>query len=234
MTEVKLGKFEKALETSEKALLLDSSDGKALYRKALALDGCGLFSEARQLLLSLKRDPLHAKEAKALLQLVEVRYEKQNNKQLFARRMFGNGAFSDDRPEPVLQVDEPISKTTNKTSAHPIVPLAKRVLTRTKCEELLADLHTAYIDPDFQKAIQCELKQASYDEIPFLLRLKPLAFEVQKPILKKFGFESSAAGVSKMTFAIREHTADDRLLKETSLVVLQTLHGGDQGFTLVA
>ena len=85
-----------------------------------------------------------------------------------------------------------------------------------------------------QERVRKCARDSGYERSVFLMRLKDVAFEVQKPVLEKWGFEGNEHGVREMTAAIREHAGKNgkdmpEWLKEKQDRCLELLYGGKEG-----
>merc|ERR1711976_878652 len=111
-------------------------------------------------------------------------------------------------------------------------PLERNVqLTAALAGELMDELSEAYDQGWYQERVQKCARDSSFDKSVFLMRLKDIAFEAQKPVLVKWGFDGSAQGVREMTAAIQEHTGErmPTWLGEKRERCLELLYGGREG-----
>mmetsp|Transcript_23616 Transcript_23616/g.53976 ORF Transcript_23616/g.53976 Transcript_23616/m.53976 type:complete len:118 (-) Transcript_23616:19-372(-) len=101
-------------------------------------------------------------------------------------------------------------------------------ITRDSAWDLLSDLEGAYTDPWFVQRVDKLVIDVAFDTRHFLQHLGPVALEVQKPILEKWGFEPSAEGLLEMRAALRDHTqgpVKDQRLQDRAEAVHRALHG---------
>ncbi|CAJ1377643.1 unnamed protein product [Effrenium voratum] len=96
-------------------------------------------------------------------------------------------------------------------------PLERKIhLTAALAGDLMDELAAAYGQKWFQERVRKCARDSGYERSVFLMRLKDVAFEVQKPVLEKWGFEGNEHGVREMTAAIRAH-ADKACVVSTSI-----------------
>lgn len=102
-------------------------------------------------------------------------------------------------------------------------------ITAAQTEELLGELMTAYSDPNFQKKVHADAKAVMYEYQPFVRRLKKTAFEVQEPILRKWGFDESEEGLGEMMLCLSDHTLRNERLRKLAEETTVHLFGGEDG-----
>merc|ERR1712118_437497 len=101
-------------------------------------------------------------------------------------------------------------------------------LTKEGAEELLEALLWAHGDSDFQQKVKKFTYDVHGDKVAFLVTLKKVAFEVQGPLLEKWGFEASLKGVAEMQMALQDHTRGKNAepeLRQLAEEVMRTLYG---------
>jgi len=251
---LKLERFQTALEAAESALQLDEEDHKAWYRKVLAYKGLGKFTEAEESISRLediaqwcpdKRQILNDCEAeRKRIHAARVKH-KQGTREMLGKA-FEAGIFSLDRDseeaEPVIpesvrteraEIDD--EKERRKKAMADQKPLERQIhLTAALAGDLMDELADGYSQSWFQERVRKCARDSGYERSVFLMRLKGIAFEVQKPVLVKWGFEGNEQGVREMTAAIREHAGKNgqempAWLKEKQDRCLQLLYGGKEG-----
>merc|ERR1712129_123157 len=137
-------------------------------------------------------------------------------------------------PSPQQSLQTTAEQPKQKASTAEANPLADRQihLTAKLAGELMDALARAYGQKWFQDRVCKCSRDSGYERSVFLLRLRDLAFEVQKPVLENWGFEGSVQGLREMTAAIRDHAADGRemptWLKEKQDACLKLLYGGER------
>lgn len=102
-------------------------------------------------------------------------------------------------------------------------------LTKKQASSLLDELYAAYGEHDFQKKVHFAAKQTQFEMQPFLKALRRVAFEVQRPILEKWGFDPTEEGLKEMEWCLGDHTYDDEELAKRSQEALVLLYGGENG-----
>mmetsp|Transcript_53937 Transcript_53937/g.167164 ORF Transcript_53937/g.167164 Transcript_53937/m.167164 type:complete len:494 (+) Transcript_53937:83-1564(+) len=255
---IKLELFQTALEASEAALKIDTEDHKAWYRKVQSLKGLGKFKEAEESLAKLedvaqwcpdrRRILRDCESERKSIKVAHAKY-KVNTKEMLGKA-FEAGIFSLDREKeleeatkqlegPPAQDERPqIEEQTQKKKAveapKPAEPPLQRnvQLTAALAGDLMDELAEAYAQKWFQERVRKCARDSGFERSVFLLRLKDVAFEVQKPVLKKWGFEGNEQGVREMTAAIRDHAANGEMpmwLKKKQDKCLELLYGGKEG-----
>lgn len=104
-----------------------------------------------------------------------------------------------------------------------------RTLTRAQAKQLLEDLLAAYSEEGFQRKVHADAKAVTFEQQPFLRRLKKTAFVVQEPILSKWGFDESEEGLQEMMVCLRNHTLKIPELRELADQTTKMLYGGEDG-----
>jgi len=116
-------------------------------------------------------------------------------------------------------------------------PIERRIqLTAKLAGELLDQLAEAYSQKWFQERVRKCARDSGFERSVFLMRLKDVAFKVQKPVLERWGFEGTEQGVREMTASIRDHAASaanggelPTELREKQDRCLRLLYGGEEG-----
>lgn len=247
---LKLDLFQTALEAADGALKIDAEDHKAWYRKVQAEKGLGHFDEAEASLTRLDEVAQFCPDRRSILQDCEAERQriraarakhKQGTKDMVGKA-FENGLFSADRDK---QVDDDTEtrrrallseseKEAPKAVAPPKALERSIQLTEALAGELIDELTKSYGQKWYQERVQKCARDSGFERMVFLRRLKNIAFEVQKPILEKWGFEGSEQGVREMTVAIRDHAGKDGKsmpegLKKKQDACLRVLYGGEEG-----
>lgn len=250
---LKLDLFQTALEAADAALRIDAEDHKAWYRKVQAEKGLGHFDDAEASLARLedvaqwcpdKRQILQDCEAeRKRLQLARMKH-KQGTKEMLGKA-FEAGVFSTDREKAELEEVERHQKEQEarekeqaeekaKRPIAPPKPLVREItLTAALAGDLLDDLAESYEQRWFQERVRKCARDSNFDRMLFLRRLKDIGFEVQKPILEKWGFPADDHGVREMTASIRDHAGKDgksmpSWLKDKQDRCLELLYGGTE------
>jgi hypothetical protein len=104
-----------------------------------------------------------------------------------------------------------------------------RTITQKQAEQLLDDLMQAYSAASFQKQVHADAKAVMYEYSPFIKRLKKTAFEVQEPLLQKWGFDPSEEGLHEMLVCLSDHTMRNSNLRKVADECTKMLHGGEDG-----
>jgi len=256
---LKLELFQTALEASEGALALDEEDHKAWYRKVQALKGLGKFTEAETALQKLedvaqwcpdRRQILRDCEAERKRIRLAAQKHRQGTKDMLGKA-FQAGIFSGDREkeledatkqaEALPQQEEIDAIVDANMPKEPGQKLERNIkLTGALAGELIDELSEAYSARWFQERVRKCARDSGYERTIFLLRLKDIAYEVQKPVLEKWGFEGSHHGVREMQAAIRETVGTEPgqempvWLKEKQDRCRELLYGSKEGGMLEA
>lgn len=251
---LKLELWQTALEAAEAALAIDGEDHKAWYKKVLAQKGLGKFNEAEESLTRLEDIAKWCPDKREILRDCEaerkrIRAARAKHK-LGTREMLGKafeaGVFSLDRESEPAELDRnpegkevaaelEAEKERRRKALADQKPLERSVqLTAALAGDLIDELAEGYGQGWFQDRVRKCARDSGFERTVFLMRLKAIAFEVQKPILEKWGFEGSAHGVREMTVAIREHAGRDgqempAWLKAKQDRCLELLYGGKEG-----
>lgn len=104
-------------------------------------------------------------------------------------------------------------------------------LTAALAGDLMDQLAEAYSQRWFQEKVRKCARDSGYERSVFLLRLRDIAFEVQKPVLENWGFDGNEQGLREMTAAIRDHAAGKEMppwLKDKQDNCLRLLYGGKE------
>ncbi|CAE7257381.1 pph-5 [Symbiodinium natans] len=249
---LKLELFQTALDASEAALGIDAEDHKAWYRKVQAEKGLGRFKEAEESLAKLEDVAQWCPDRRRILRDCEAerkrikvaRVKHRQSTQEMLGKAFEAGVFSIDRDreleEAAKKLEEPPSQMQVSTEPRPkgleaARPLERNIhLTAALAGDLMDELAAAYGQKWFQERVRKCARDSGFERSVFLMRLKDVAFEVQKPVLEKWGFEGNEHGVREMTAAIREHAGRSgkdmpQWLKEKQDRCLELLYGGPEG-----
>lgn len=120
--------------------------------------------------------------------------------------------------------------TPNKPSLAGLTGMQRtRTITRAQAEQLLEELLASYSDASFQRLVHADAKAVIFEHQPFLRRLKKTAFQVQQPILSKWGFDESEEGLQEMMVCLSEHTFRDDRLRKLADATTKMLYGGEDG-----
>lgn len=251
---LKLELFKTALDASTAALTLDPEDHKAWYRKVQAQKGLGMFKEAEESLAKLEDVAQWCPDRRRILQDCEAERKrikvaivkhKEGTKQMLGKA-FEAGVFSIDRDkeleEATKQLQQPppsqapqLDTERPRKAVEAPRPLERNIhLTAALAGDLMDELAQAYSQRWFQERVRKCARDSGFERSVFLMRLKDVAFEVQKPVLEKWGFEGNEHGVREMTAAIREHAGRSgkdmpEWLKKKQDRCLELLYGGKEG-----
>eukprot|EP00747_Dinoflagellata_sp_TGD_P112298 gnl/TRDRNA2_/TRDRNA2_171437_c0_seq11.p1 gnl/TRDRNA2_/TRDRNA2_171437_c0~~gnl/TRDRNA2_/TRDRNA2_171437_c0_seq11.p1 ORF type:complete len:371 (+),score=106.66 gnl/TRDRNA2_/TRDRNA2_171437_c0_seq11:945-2057(+) len=251
---LKLEKFATALDAAEAALEMEAEDHKAWYRKVQALKGLGRFKEAEEALARLEEVAEWCPDRLQILRDCEAErkrlsYQTEKHKQgtqKMLRKAFQSGVFSNDRVDEIkgeeeqqeqIQQEEGIAPPPRLPEAPSSQRAQNRPLERTVrltaalAGDLLDELAVGYSDAGYQARVHKCARDSGYEKAVFLMRLKRVAFEVQKPIIEKWGFEGSEHGLREMTVAVREASSPvlPEWLKKKQDSCLEKLYGGPEG-----
>lgn len=242
---LKLELFQTAIEAADAALEIDAEDHKAWYRKVLALKGLGKFSEAEDALNKLEEVAHWCPERRSILRDCEaerkrIRWAAAKNKvgtQEMLSKAFQAGIFSGDREKELEEAKGlPKAPAQPLKKLEPARPLERRIhLTAALAGDLVDELTEAYGTRQFQERVQKCARDSGYERNLFMTRLKDIAFEVQRPIIMKWGFEASHHGVREMQAAIRDHVGRKEgeemplWLKAKQDRCIELLYGGKEG-----
>lgn len=249
---LKLELFQTAVEAADAALAIDPEDHKAWYRKVQAEKGLGKFKEAEEALSKLEDVAQWCPDRRRILRDCEaermrIKCARVKNKvttQEMLGKAFEAGVFSIDRDreleEATKQLEAPLqSREVDSDKPRKAVeaprPLERNIhLTAALAGDLMDELAEAYGQKTFQERVRKCARDSGYERSVFLMRLKDVAFEVQKPVLEKWGFEGNEHGVREMTAAIRDHAGKNgkempQWLKEKQERCLELLYGGKEG-----
>jgi len=240
---LKLELFQTALSAADSALELDAEDHKALYRKVLAQKGLGKFKEAEETLQRLEDVAQWRQDRRTILRdceaerkrIKQARTKHINGTKEMLGKAFEAGVFSGDREDEIENAAQPRSEQQAldepRKPIEPLKPLERNIhLTIAHAGDLIDELTEGYKQRWYQERVRKCARDSGYERSVFLTRLKDVAFEVQKPILVKWGFEGNDDGVREMTAAIRVHTKDmPDWLKEKQNKCLEQLYGGKDG-----
>jgi len=132
--------------------------------------------------------------------------------------------------KPAFEPREPLLPTPNTPPLSQSRALQRsRTVTAAQAEQLLGELLEAYSSESFQRKVHTHAKDAVFEYVPFLKRLKPTAFEVQESVLTKWGFDPTEEGLHEMFLCLHDHTMRNRRLKELAEESTKMLLGGEDG-----
>jgi len=136
-------------------------------------------------------------------------------------------------PAPALWWVKALQPSSSRTSLKPAEkPVERKIqLTAALAGDLIDELAEEYAKKSFQEKVRKCARDSGFERSVFLLRLKDIAFVVQRPILKKWGFEGNEQGVREMTEAIRDHALNGEMppwLKAKQDKCLELLYGGKE------
>jgi len=250
--------FQTALEAADAALAIDEEDHKAWYRKVQAQKGLGNFKGAEESLARLEDVAQWCPDRRRILRdcdterrrLKIARAKHRSSTQEMLGRAFEAGVFSLDRERELEEASKAlegpparsapkIEQGPAKPAPQPIKapeeprPLERKItLTARLAGDLMDELAEAYAQKWFQARVRKCARDSGFERSVFLMRLKDVAFRVQKPVLEKWGFEGTEQGVREMTAAIRDHAANGDMpewLKAKQDRCLELLYGGKEG-----
>eukprot|EP00812_Abedinium_dasypus_P009967 NODE_3618_length_763_cov_327.135593.p1 GENE.NODE_3618_length_763_cov_327.135593~~NODE_3618_length_763_cov_327.135593.p1 ORF type:complete len:188 (+),score=68.68 NODE_3618_length_763_cov_327.135593:3-566(+) len=101
------------------------------------------------------------------------------------------------------------------------------VLTEERAAPILRDLKAGYEDPAWAKRSRELARQCHFEHRSFLINLRSLAFEVQKPILLDHGFEASQKGLRRLEVSLLQLVKKSADLDQQLQSVRRALLGGD-------
>lgn len=253
---LRLERWQTALDAADGALGIDAEDHKALFRKSQALKGLGKFKEAEESLQRLEEVAQWNPDRSQILkdcdaerkrvQIASAKHRESTRGML--GRAFEAGVFSGEREEEAARLADSALQAARSEAAKladdvPIKTEAPRKLERdvqltvALAGDLMDELTEAYGQRWFQERVQKCARDSGFQKEVFLPRLRGVAFDVQKPILEKWGFEGSVHGVREMTMAIREcarnpstgRQAMPDWLQQKQDRCLELLYGGREG-----
>mmetsp|Transcript_75997 Transcript_75997/g.220732 ORF Transcript_75997/g.220732 Transcript_75997/m.220732 type:complete len:522 (-) Transcript_75997:78-1643(-) len=254
---LRLELFQTALEAADAALAIDCEDHKAWYRKLQAEKGLGKFKEAEASLARLEDVAQWCPDRQRImhdcdlerkrLKIAKARHKADTQEML--GKAFDAGVFSLDRERELEEASKALEapqqrmapkiddRTAKKLAAPKAMeepkPLERNIrLTAALAGDLMDELAEAYAQKWFQARVRKCARDSGFERSVFLMRLKDVAFEVQKPVLEKWGFEGTEQGVREMTAAIRDHAGDGHDLPEWLKAkqdrCLELLYGGKE------
>jgi len=139
--------------------------------------------------------------------------------------------MEDDAPSMRLPFHE--SEQVPQAVEAPRVSECNVELTEAQAGDLIDELTSAYGQSWFQERVRKCARDSGFERSVFLRRLRGVAFEVQRPVLERWGFEGSENGLRDMTAAIRVHMgrdgkANSEALRKKQAVCLELLYGGKE------
>merc|ERR1719171_3457636 len=241
---LKLEQFSVALEAACDALKIDEEDHKAWYRKVQALKGMGKFDDAEEALDKLEDVAQWCPDRIRILRDCEaerkrIKYERLKHKKDtkdMLHKAWNKGVFSNSREDELAPpegiADAAPQQIEEQKPREPVRPIERTIkLTPALTGDLIDELTEAYAQDWFQQRVRKCARDSGWERRIFLLRLKDIAFEVQKPIIEKWGFEGSDHGIREMTAAIRDNTGEDtcpQWLRDKQDRCLEKLYGGKE------
>merc|ERR1711972_611904 len=181
--------------------------------------------------------------------LKHAKVKHRVNTQDMLGKAFEAGVFSLDRERELEEASKSL-EAPNRNVVHKIghdkarakpprpyeepKPLERKIqLTAALAGDLMDELAEAYKQKWFQERVRKCARDSGFERSVFLMRLKDVAFEVQKPVLEKWGFDGNEQGVREMTAAIRDHASNGQdmpeWLKSKQDRCLELLYGGKEG-----
>jgi len=230
---IKLESWTEALEAADAALAIDVEDHKAWFRRACALEGLGRFEETEKALDIIDELVVGSKDSKRVhkdtdLKRERLRSRRQQHQKMCKKgleRAFNRGLFCDDRdrPPPPAPLPEP-----PRVSGWRIDDKARRRLTKDGAEDLLLELQNVYADSTLRCQIDKLMYDVRHDREKFLLNMRGVTLDAQRPVLARWGFDADAKGVAEMQMALADHTRGknaDRNLKLLAEETIRVLYG---------
>lgn len=98
-----------------------------------------------------------------------------------------------------------------------------------EAEAALLELKRAYEAEDFVQRARDLAKRVAFEQRPFLLNLRALALEVQRPILEARQFDGDAEGLRQLECALVSAAARSPRLRQLLREVRETQQGGPNG-----
>lgn len=99
----------------------------------------------------------------------------------------------------------------------------------TQALDILSDLQEAYETDEFLKDSREAARQAAFDERSFLVKLKPLALEFQRPILRRLGYAADASGMKDLEMSMIQVAKKSLKVKGKLRAARMALQGGENG-----
>lgn len=212
------------------------------------MKGLGKFKEADEALKRLedvaqwcpdKRRILRDAEAERGRLRIAAQKNKVGTKDMLGKSLIA-GIFSQDREKEledarkVAEEPPPLETPEQVALEEPAdpEPMLQRTISLTKAlaGDLIDELTEAYSQRWFQDKVRKCARDSGFERSVFLMRLIDVAFEVQKPILVKWGFDGTPHGAWEMTAALREHVSGSmpEWLKKKRDKCLEFLYGGKE------
>eukprot|EP00746_Dinoflagellata_sp_MGD_P164641 gnl/MRDRNA2_/MRDRNA2_93379_c0_seq1.p1 gnl/MRDRNA2_/MRDRNA2_93379_c0~~gnl/MRDRNA2_/MRDRNA2_93379_c0_seq1.p1 ORF type:complete len:536 (-),score=145.62 gnl/MRDRNA2_/MRDRNA2_93379_c0_seq1:135-1742(-) len=251
---IKLEYWNQAIEASDDAIQIDDQDHKAWFRKACALEGLGKFDEATECLSKIEEIAVGRPDRVRIEKDCQAKKDKlaslkdrnkANMKRIMAKG-FLKGVFSEERPleegpppemahlptpEEKPKVQKDLEWVGSLAPSEDRKPKDRKKITKDGALDLLDALEEAYRDPQFMQRVDKLAKDVRLDPKEFLTNLKKVAFEVQLPVLERWGFELNPRGVLEMQCAIQDHSQGsppDAEVAKRAEEVLRLLYGDPQ------
>lgn len=98
---------------------------------------------------------------------------------------------------------------------------------------VLQELKRAYEEPAFVQQVRAVAKRAAFEQRAFLVRLRPLALEVQRPVLKARGFSPDAQGLQWLECAVISAALKSTAVSDLLRSVRIAQQGGPNGMWAV-
>ena len=105
----------------------------------------------------------------------------------------------------------------------------QRQLTEIQALDALSDLQEAYESQDFLRASREAARRTAFEQRSFLVKLKPVALDVQRPILRRLGFSPDHAGMKELEIAIIQVARKSAKVKDRLKATRIALQGGENG-----
>lgn len=252
---IKLECWGEAIDAADRVIDMNQDDHKAFFRKACALEGLGKLDEAARCLDRIEDIVVGRADRDRIVQECKQRRERLHaqeardtaRQQRMLRRSMEKHIFSSSRDR--LSTEPSSAPSTDRGLATiaaqaPLVPVKMqecepyrvnntecKKITRDGAWDLLDDLEAAYADPCFKKRVDKLSADVVFNARHFMEHLSGVALDVQKPVLKKWGFEPSASGLLEMQIALDSHTKGldkDPKLEARARAVEKTVYGSPE------
>ena len=105
----------------------------------------------------------------------------------------------------------------------------QKQLTEIQALDALSDLQEAYESENFRRATHEAARQAAFEQRSFLVKLKPIALNVQKSILRRLGFAPDHLGMKELEAGIVQSARKSSKVKEKLKATRIALQGGENG-----
>merc|ERR1719161_729104 len=248
---IKLEYWTEGIEAADDAIKIDDQDHKAWFRKACALEGLGKLDEAEECLTKIEDIAVGRPDRTRLVKdcqakkdkLASLRDRNKANMKRIMAKGFLKGVFSEERPieegppkelahlptpEEKPKVQKDLEWVGSLAPSEDRKPKDRKKITKDGALDLLDALEEAYSEPQFVQRVDKLIKDVRLDPKAFLTNLKKVAFEVQLPVLERWGFELNPRGVLEMQCAIQDHSQGanpDPEVAKRAEEVLRLLYG---------